>query len=81
LLTDPLERDPPRAALPFLTSGQRVEVDLAGATQRQRWRTAFVAPVEAALVQLPACGVRVHVLGCDVPSDSWLPSRGRARAA
>jgi uncharacterized protein (DUF58 family) len=81
LLTDPLERDPPQAVLPFMTSGQRVEVDLAVAVQRERWRNAFVAPVDAALKQLPSRGVRVHVLGCDAASESWLPSLGRARAA
>jgi len=74
LLTDPLERDPPRAALPFATPAHRVELDLATATQRQRWRNEFVVPVEAALAKLPARGVRVQVLSSDAPSESWLPS-------
>lgn len=81
LLTDPLERDPPQAVLPFIASGRRVEVDLAVAAQRQRWREAFVAPAEAALARLPARGVRVHVLGSEAPSESWLSLLGRARAA
>lgn len=90
LLTDPLERDPPRATLPFLVStslvntavadGHRVELDLATAAQRQRWRDAFDAPLEAALERLPARGVRVQSLSSDAPSDTWLPLLGRASA-
>ena len=81
LLSDPLERDPPQASLPFMASGHRVELDLATAAQRQRWRNTFVAPVEAALSQLPARGVRVQMLSSDAPSESWLPLLGRTRAA
>ncbi len=86
LLVDPLEQAPPQAALPFLAAGagvatHRVELDLAVAAQRQRWRQAFVAPVEAALAQLPARGVRVHALSTDAASESWLPQAGRPRAA
>lgn len=73
LLSDPLEREPPRAALPFLSGGHRVELDLAIATQRQRWRAAFVAPLDAALAQLPPRGVRVRVLSSEAPADAWLP--------
>src|SRR6478672_11753601 len=54
LLSDPLEREPPRDALPFSTSGHRVELDLASAAQRQRWRNAFVAPLDTAIANLPA---------------------------
>src|SRR3546814_10200026 len=74
LLGDPLERDPPRAPLPFATPMHRVELDLGVAAQRQRWRQEFVAPVDAALATLPPRGVRVHVLSSDAPSESWLPS-------
>ncbi len=81
LLSDPLERDPPRGLLPFIATRNRIELDLAAPAQRQRWRNAFVAPVEATLAQLPARGVRVHVLSSDAPSESWLPLLGRARAA
>jgi uncharacterized protein (DUF58 family) len=81
LLSDPLEREPPRANLPFQAAGHRVELDLAAAAQRQRWRTAFVAPLDAALAQLPARGVRVQVLSSEAPSESWLPLLGRTRAA
>jgi uncharacterized protein (DUF58 family) len=83
LLVDPLDRQPPEAALPFLASGDdgaphRVELDLASAAQRQRWREQFVAPVEAALERLPARGVRVQALSTEMPSDAWLPLLGRA---
>jgi uncharacterized protein (DUF58 family) len=81
LLSDPLERDPPQAALPFQSAQHRLELDLATAAQRQRWRHEFVAPIEAALAQLPARGVRVQLLSSDAPSDSWLPLLGPARAA
>jgi uncharacterized protein (DUF58 family) len=81
LLADPLELSPPQAALPFVSAGHRVELDLASAAQRQRWRGAFNAPVEAALARLPARGVRVQVLASDAPSESWLPLLGARRAA
>jgi uncharacterized protein (DUF58 family) len=88
LLSDPLERDPPRAPLPFMAtatgpaaSDHRVELDLGTAAQRQRWRNEFEQPIDAALAQLPARGVRVQVLSSDAPSESWLPLLGRPRAA
>lgn len=86
LLVDPLEQSPPQAALPFVAAGagverHRVQLDLATAPQRQRWRQAFVEPVEAALAQLPARGVRVQALSTAAPSESWLPLLGQARAA
>lgn len=85
LLVDALERQPPQAALPFAVddAGEhaRIELDLAAAAQRQRWREAFMAPVENALQQLPSRGVRVQLLAGDAPSDAWLPLLGRARAA
>lgn len=82
LLTDPLEREPPKAVLPFAASApgiasHRVQLDLATAAQRQRWRHAFVAPVESALAQLPARGVRVQALSTDAAADAWLPLLGR----
>lgn len=81
LLVDPLERDPPKAALPFATGDHRVELDLATASQRQRWRGEFVAPIEAALQALPARGVRVDVLSTDATSDAWLGAWGRPQAS
>jgi len=80
LLTDPLEREPPRDVLPFHGNGHRVELDLADARQRQRWRNTFVRPLESALEALPARGVRVEVLASDAPSDAWLPVLGRPPA-
>ena len=79
LLTDPLEVAPPPAALPFRSGGHRLELDLASAAQRQRWRAEFTAPVEAALQRLPSRGVRVQALSTDAPSESWLPLLGRPR--
>ncbi len=79
LLTDPLETQPPKQQLAFSSEGRRVELDLAAATQRQRWRREFVEPVEAALAALPARGIRVQALPSDAASESWLPLLGRAR--
>src|SRR5688572_9888882 len=79
LLTDPLESSPPAAALPFVSGGHRVELDLASPAQRQRWQREFVQPVQAAIDTLPARGVRVRALATDEPSDAWLPLLGRAR--
>ena len=85
LLVDALERQPPQAALPFAVGDDahlgRIELDLAAAAQRRRWHGTFMAPVEAALQQLPARGVRVQLLAGDAPSDAWLPLLGGARAA
>jgi uncharacterized protein (DUF58 family) len=81
LLTDPLEVVPPPAALPFRSGDRRIDLDLSTAAQRQRWRQEFVAPVDAALAQLPARGVRVARLSTDAASDAWLPLLGRDRAA
>jgi uncharacterized protein (DUF58 family) len=85
LLVDALERQPPQAALPFAVGGEgqraRIELDLAAAGQRQCWHAEFMAPVEAALQQLPARGVRVQLLAGDAPSDAWLPLLGGMRAA
>jgi len=81
LLADPLELAPPQAALPFLAGDHRVELDLANTAQRQRWRGAFAAPIEAALARLPARGVRVQVLASDAATESWLPLLGARRAA
>ena len=83
LLTDPLERLPPAARLPFsLATGERIELGLDAAAARQRWRREFVAPVEAALASLQARGIRAMELSSADPSDAWLPlldRRGHAR--
>jgi uncharacterized protein (DUF58 family) len=79
LMCDPLERDPPRARLPFAVgrSGaadtpQRIELDLAAAAQRQRWQAAFAAPLDEALAILARSGIRACALSTDEPSESWL---------
>lgn len=79
LLTDPLERDPPKVVLPFASGDHRVELDLGNAAQRQRWRKEFVTPIDTALATLPLRGVRVHALSSESPSEAWLPLLGRAQ--
>jgi uncharacterized protein (DUF58 family) len=85
LLCDPLERDPPRAQLPFRIDAEggerRIELDLAGETQRTRWQSAFAQPIEEALQALARGGVRARVLSTDEPSEAWLGLLGGARAA
>ena len=80
LLTDALEREPPKSVLPFASGGHRVELDLGNAAQRQKWRNEFVAPMEHALETLPSRGVRVFALSTDANSEAWLPLLGRAPA-
>jgi hypothetical protein len=72
LLSDPLERAPPSARLPFRSDGQRIELDLAAPAARVQWHRAFVAPIEAAIAQLPARGVHVQLLSSEMPSDAWV---------
>ena len=85
LLTDPLEVAPPKASLPFVSADgepratHRIDVDLSVAAQRQAWRAEFSRPLEAALAQLPARGVRVQALSTQADSASWLPLLGRNR--
>jgi uncharacterized protein (DUF58 family) len=83
LLTDPLERRPPAARLPFsATTGGRIELGLDAAVTRQRWRQEFAMPVEATLASLQARGIKAMELSSADPSDAWLPlldRRGRAR--
>jgi len=85
LLTDPLEVAPPKSSLPFLgrnaaeRDAHRIDIDLSVAAQRQAWRAEFGRPLEAALAQLPARGVRVQALSTDAESASWLPLLGRNR--
>ena len=112
LMTDPLEREPPRATLPFFIqrnvvsnspkssgtpssgppsssptsssipwSTQRIELDLSGAAQRQRWQTAFAAPLDEALAILARSGIRARALSTDAPSESWLDLFAGTRAA
>ncbi|HTM70694.1 MAG TPA: DUF58 domain-containing protein [Luteimonas sp.] len=72
LLSDPLEREPPAALLPFAgiaaagtaTAGDahRIELDLAALAVRRRWKDAFDGPLQAALAQLSARGIHADVL-------------------
>lgn len=79
LLTDPMELAPPSQPLPLQSGGQRIELDLANATQRRSWMAHFAEPVRAALATLPSRGIRVQALSTDAPSDAWLPLLGRPR--
>lgn len=81
MLDDPLEREPPRARLPFAVGGHRLELNLAARTQRQRWRHAFPEAVDEAIAMLRARGVRAGALSSDAPSPSWLPLFGGTGAA
>ena len=97
LLTDPLERDPPRAKLPFSVGGsaaggalpgpsngtpfRRIELDLTAAAQYQRWQQAFSAPLDDALAILARSGIRARALSTDAPSESWLDLFAGTRAA
>lgn len=96
LMTDPLERDPPRATLPFFVDNlveriaaaagvasatRRIELDLAAAAQRQRWQSAFSAPLDEAMAILARSGIRARALSTDAPSESWLDLFAGTRAA
>lgn len=72
LPVDPLELDPPAEPVALVAGGRRVELDLGRASSRQRWRNAYVAPLETALARLPLHGVRAAPLPCDGSGDEWL---------
>lgn len=81
LLTDPLERRPPTARLPFaLQAGSRLELDLDQANVRQRWRQAFEGPLEDAQVRLERHGLRASVLSADAPAEVGLDLLMQRRA-
>lgn len=91
LMTDPLERDPPRATLPFFVqrdaaagaaaTTRRIELDLAVGAQRERWQNTFSAPMNEALAILARSGIRARALSTDAPSESWLDLFAGTRAA
>ncbi|MGV8923971.1 MAG: DUF58 domain-containing protein [Thermomonas sp.] len=82
LLTDPLERQPPAARLPFASGdGQRTELGLDAAVTRQRWREEFAVPVETTLALLRSRGARAMELSSADASDAWLPLLERPRMA
>lgn len=72
LLADPLELAPPSRALPFLSGGQPVTLDLGSATVREHWRQRFVAPLESLQQTLGARRIQVQLVASDDPSDGWL---------
>src|SRR5690606_31814826 len=84
LMTDPLELEPPHALLAFdaatgaaaASGSRRVELDLASSAQRARWQAAFAGPLDTAVAELQARGVRALPLSCSAPSDAWLPAAG-----
>ncbi len=79
LLVDPLELAPPAQALPFVAEGRRVEVDLASAAGRARWRAEFVQPLERLAADLPARRIRTQVLSTADASDAWLGTAAAVR--
>ena len=82
LLTDPVERQPPKIRLPFASSnGSRTELGLDTAVTRQRWRQEFAVPVETTLALLRSRGARAMELSSADASDAWLPLLERLRMA
>lgn len=94
LLSDPLEREPPRAKLPFWAErgagvqgrsgdgvAHRVELDLANNAQRERWQAAFARPLDEAMAILARSGIRARGLSTDAPSEGWLDLFAGTRAA
>ena len=84
LLTDPLERQPPQARLPFSVEGERVVLELASPAVRQRWQQAFETPLDEAQALLRGQRIRAMALSSDAPSDAWLglldgPTRSAVR--
>ncbi|WP_460830141.1 DUF58 domain-containing protein [Lysobacter humi (ex Lee et al. 2017)] len=78
LVTDPIETAPPARRLPLAGADGRIEVDLESRDARARWLARFAAPVQQALHDLPARGVRVIAVATPEPADACLPLlRGR----
>ncbi len=72
LLVDPLELQPPSAALQFQTLQQRIGLDLRRSEVQAHWQAHFVEPLQELRRQLGARRVDVQVLTTDAPSDAWL---------
>ncbi len=81
LLSDPLEQTPPKAKLPFLIGGQRIELDLQGKAQRLQWQKDIAAALPEAQARLAGCGVRAIELSSADDSAGWLPASRRAEVA
>lgn len=72
LLVDPLELAPPAQMLTFQAGQLRFQLDLSSNAARQRWEQEFLQPLRVLTTQLPARGVRTHVLSSADASDIWL---------
>ena len=72
LLTDPLEREPPRARLPFALGDTRVELDLDGGVTRSRWRGMFAGAQDAQLLRLRQMGARANLISSADDDDALL---------
>ncbi|MET0289928.1 MAG: DUF58 domain-containing protein [Pseudoxanthomonas sp.] len=77
LLTDALEQQPPKSALPFWSGRAAVDVDLGSSGPRQQWRHRFATPVAQALEQLPRRGISTIALATDAPVEQCLSVLGR----
>lgn len=62
VLTDPLERQPPHARLPFALAAARIELDLDAARTRRRWRSLFADVQDAQVQRLRQLGGRACML-------------------
>lgn len=80
LLTDPLELQPPKMPLTFVTAAEeRLSLALDAPAVRARWQQAFAHPLRQAQDVLQRCGIRAQALSCDAASDSWLDVLDRPR--
>lgn len=74
LLTDPLETQPPRRPLTFLTpEGERLALALEADDVQQAWRRSFVQELMQAEQTVQRFGIRAIPLPANADSDSWLP--------
>lgn len=79
LVTDPIELDPPRRDLPLLLGSRPVEIALAHAEGRRRWRALFADVLDAQRARLHTFGIRVPVLSTTDEVEAlmpWLASAG-----
>ena len=82
LLTDPLERQPPVARLPFAIGNERLELGLSQTGIRQRWKQAFDGVLGQALSLMSKHGLAAASLSADAPAEVvrdllWYPATGR----
>ena len=81
LVTDAFEQSPPRSRLPFALMGRRIDLDLAGKSQRAQWQRDFAVPLAGAKALLEARGIRAIELPADADSAMWLPAPRRREVA